>query len=116
MLEQKEICAVLKNNLYLLEGLEFTHPSSARTKGDIYVPGTYTNIFVLIFRFMRYADVCFFALSEYVQHFRIPGTCYVPDAYDTRYVLYRYLFIRAWVVVRLRAWVVVRIPRWLGTP
>ena len=31
----------------------------------------------------------------------IPGTCYVPDAYDTRYVLYRYLFIRAWVVVRM---------------
>ena len=26
----------------LLEGLEFIPPSSARTKGDIYVPGTYT--------------------------------------------------------------------------
>ena len=24
----------------------------------------------------------------YVQHFVMPGTCYVPDAYDTRYVLY----------------------------
>ena len=34
MLEQKEIYAVLKNNLSLLEGLEFTPPSSARTKGD----------------------------------------------------------------------------------
>ena len=29
--------AVLKNNLSLLEGLEFTPPSSARTKVDIYV-------------------------------------------------------------------------------
>ena len=64
VLEQKEICAVLKNNLYLLEGLEFTHPSSARTKGDIYVPGTYTNIFVLIFRFMRYTYVFFFFNSR----------------------------------------------------
>ena len=44
----------------------------------------------------------------YVQHFMMPGACYVPDAYDTRYVLYRYLFIRAWVVVRMRAWEVVR--------
>ena len=32
----------------------------------------------------------------------------MPDAYDTRYVLYRYLFSPAWVVVRMRAWVVVR--------
>ena len=30
--------AVLKNNLSLLEGLEFTLPSSARTKGDICRP------------------------------------------------------------------------------
>ena len=37
----------------------------------------------------------------YVQHFMMPGACYVPDAYDTRYVLYRYLFSRAWVVVRM---------------
>ena len=41
MLEQKGIDAVLKNTLSLLEGVEFTPPSSARTKGDIYVPGTY---------------------------------------------------------------------------
>ena len=34
VLEQKGIYAVLKNNLSLLEGLEFTPPSSARTKGD----------------------------------------------------------------------------------
>ena len=34
MLEQKGIYAVLKNNLSLLEGLEFTPPSSARTKDD----------------------------------------------------------------------------------
>ena len=31
---QKGIYAVLKNNLSLLEGLEFAPPSSARTKGD----------------------------------------------------------------------------------
>ena len=67
MLEQKGIHAVLKNNLSLLEGLEFTPPSSARTKGDtryiVYVPGTYTNIFFLIFRLMRYTDICLFSLS-----------------------------------------------------
>ena len=34
VLEQKGIYAVLKNNLSLLEGLGFTPPSSARTKGD----------------------------------------------------------------------------------
>ena len=34
MLEQKGIYAVVKNNLSLLEGLEFTPPSTARTKGD----------------------------------------------------------------------------------
>ena len=47
----------------LLEELEFTPPSSARTKGDIYVPGTYTSIFFLIFRLMRYTYVFFFSLS-----------------------------------------------------
>ena len=31
---QKGIYAVLKNNLSLLEGLEFTPPSSTKTKGD----------------------------------------------------------------------------------
>ena len=68
----------------LLEGLQITPPSSARTKVDDtryyvhtrYVPGTYTNILFLIFRFMRYADVCFFSLS---------GVC--TTLYDTRYVL-----------------------------
>ena len=86
----------------LLEGLQFTPPSSARTKVHdtryyvriTYVlPGTYTNIFFLIFLFMRYTGVCFFSLS---------GVC--TTLCDTRYVLYRYLFIRAWVVVRMRAW------------
>ena len=38
MLEQKGIYAILNNDLYLLEGIEFTPPSSARTKGMI--PGT----------------------------------------------------------------------------
>ena len=55
----------------------------------------------------------FFHSREYVQYFMIPGTCYVPDAYDTRYVLYRYLFIRTWVVVRMRAWVVVCMRAWV---
>ena len=55
--------AVLKNNLSLLEGLEFTPAASATTKGDIHVPGTYTKIFVFIFRLMTYTDVCFFSLS-----------------------------------------------------
>ena len=32
--------AVLKKNLSLLEGLEFTPAASATTKGAIYVPGT----------------------------------------------------------------------------
>ena len=36
VLEQKGIYAVLKNNLSLLEGLEFTPPSSARTQEGIY--------------------------------------------------------------------------------
>ena len=64
------------------------------------------------FRFSVSWDIptsAFFHSRAYVQHFMIPGSCYVPDAYDTRHVLYRYLFIRAWVVVRMRAWVVVRV-------
>ena len=57
--------AVLKNNLSRLEGLAFTPPSSDTTKGDIYVPGTYTNIFFLIFRLMRYTyDFFFFTLGR----------------------------------------------------
>ena len=70
MLEQKGIYAVLKNNLSLLEGLQFTKVLR------IYVPGTYTNIFFLIFRFMRYTDVCFFSLSG------VSTTLY-----DTRYLV-----------------------------
>ena len=51
-------------------------------------PGTYTNIFFLIFRLMTYTDVCFFSLlpETYVQHFR----CTI----NTGSQLYRYLFIR----------------------
>ena len=49
--------AVLKENLSLLEGLEFIPATSATTKGDIYVPGTYAKIFLFIFRLMRYTDV-----------------------------------------------------------
>ena len=50
--------AVLKKNLSLLEGLEFTPAASATTKGA-YV---YKSFF-FIFRFVRYTDVCFFSLS-----------------------------------------------------
>ena len=55
--------AVLKKDLSLLEGLEFTPAASATTKGDIYVPGTYTKFYFFLFRLMRYTDVCFFSLS-----------------------------------------------------
>ena len=55
--------AVLKKNISLLEELEFTPAASATTKGDIYVPGTYTISFFFIFRLMRYTDVYFFSLS-----------------------------------------------------
>ena len=69
MLEQKGIYAVLKNNLSLLEGLEFTPPSSARTKGDIYVPGTYTwyvyQHFLFDFPFDEiYVRLLFFTLGR----------------------------------------------------
>ena len=33
------------------------------TKGDIYVPGTYTIFVFFIFRLMRYTDVCFFSFG-----------------------------------------------------
>ena len=56
--------AVLKKDLSLLEGLEFTPAASATTKGDIYVPGTYTKFFFFIYRLMRYTDVCFLSLSS----------------------------------------------------
>ena len=100
--------AVLKNNLSLLEGLQFTPPSSARTKGDdtrYYVHTYLVRTPTFSFWFSVSWDIptsAFFHSRAYVQHFMIPGMCYVPDAYDTRYVLlYRYLFIRAWVAVRM---------------
>ena len=55
--------AALKKNLSLLEGLEFTPAGSATTKGDLYLPGTYTKIFIFTFRLMRYTDASFFSLS-----------------------------------------------------
>ena len=97
----------------LLEGFQFTPPSSARTKVDdaryyvrAYLVRTPTFSFWFSVSWDIPTSVCFHSRA-YVQHFMIPGTCYVPDAYDTRYAQYRYLFIRAWVVVRMRAWVVV---------
>ena len=86
MLEQKGVYVVFKNNLALLEGLEFTPPSSARTKGDIYVPGTYTNMFFLIFRLMRYTYVFFFSLSG-VRF--CAAACFVSAIYVTVRVLSR---------------------------
>ena len=44
----------------LLEGLEFIPPSSARTKGDIYVPATYTNTFFFDFPFDEIRTSSFF--------------------------------------------------------
>ena len=65
VLEQKEIYAVLKNNLSLLGGLEFTPLSSARTKGDMYVPGTYTNFFFSFLPFDEiYLRLLFFTLGR----------------------------------------------------
>ena len=103
MLERKGIHAVLKNNLSLLEGLEFTPPSSARTKRDIYVPGTYTNIFFLVFRSMRYTYVFFFSLSGvlFTREYNIPQLNEtvkhdkVREEPENRALLYTVMFARA---------------------
>ena len=58
--------AVLKKNLSLLEGLEFTPAASATTKGDIHVPGTYTK-FHFYFPFDEiYRRLLFFTLGRSV--------------------------------------------------
>ena len=131
MLEQKGIYAVLKNNLSLLEGLEFTPPSSARTKGDDTRYYVYTYLvriptfFFWIFRLMRYTDVRFFSLlpDTYVQHLvRIPTFSFwfsvwwhIPtSAFFHSYQIRMYntcrctinstavsLFVYSWVVVRM---------------
>ena len=54
--------AVLKKNLSLLGGLEFTPAASATTKGDIYVPGTYTK-FLFHFPFDEIYRRLLFSLS-----------------------------------------------------
>ena len=66
MLEQKRIYAVLKNNLSLLEGLEFTPPSSARTKGDTrYVYAYLYQHFLFDFPFDEiYVRLLFFTLGR----------------------------------------------------
>ena len=70
MLEHKGIYAVLKNNLSLLEGLEFTPPSSARTKGDDTRYYVYTYLvriptFLLDFPFDEiYRRLLFFTLGR----------------------------------------------------
>ena len=51
----------------LLEGLEFTPPSSARTKGDIYVPGTWYAYQHFLFDFPFdeiYVSLLFFTLGR----------------------------------------------------
>ena len=70
MLEQKGIYTVLNNNLSLLEGLEFTPPSSAKTKGDdtSYYVHTYlvrTPTFSFDFPFHEiYRRLLFFTLGR----------------------------------------------------
>ena len=58
--------AVIKKNLSLLEGLEFTPAASATAKGDVYVPGTYTK-FIFHFPFDEiYRRLLFLTLGRYV--------------------------------------------------
>ena len=81
MPEQKGIYAVLNNNLSLLEGLEFTPPSSARTKGDDTRYYVYTYLvriqhFLFDFPFDEiYRRLFFFTLTRYV--------CATPVMYTT---------------------------------
>ena len=92
MLEQKEIYAVLKNNLSLLEGLEFTPPSSARTKGDDTRYYVYTYLvrvptFSFDFPFDEiHRRLLFFTLTRYV--------CTTLAVVLLIVQVYRYLFIR----------------------
>ena len=60
------------------------------------LPGIYTNIFVLIFRLMRYADVCFFSLSGVRM-----------TLYDSRYALCtRYVYTYdTYVLFQIRTYV-----------
>ena len=66
MLEQKRIYAVLKNNLSLLEGLEFTPPSSGRTKDTRYIRTWYVyQHFLFDFPFDEiYVRLLFFTLRR----------------------------------------------------
>ena len=66
MLEQKGIYAVLKNNLSLLEGLEFTPPSSARTQEDILSSWYVYQHFLFDFPFDEiYVRLLFFTLRRF---------------------------------------------------
>ena len=87
--EQKGIYAVLKNNLSLLEGLEFARPSSARTKVDTrYIRTSYVyQHFLFDFPFDAiYRRLLFFTLTRYV--------CTTLAVVLLIVQLYRYLFIR----------------------
>ena len=70
MLEQKGIYAVLKNDLSLLEGLEFTPPSSARTKGDTrYIRTNVHQHFLFDFPFDEiYVRLLFFTLGTSIYY------------------------------------------------
>ena len=62
---------------------------------------------------MRYTDVRFCSLSGvcttlYDTRYQVRVMCQMRMIPGTYCYMYRYLFIRAWVVVRTRAWVVVR--------
>ena len=95
---KKYICACVRPILVSVGGRQ---TAIVVARYDSMIPGTY------------------YVPDTYVPHFMIPGTYYVPDTYDTRYVLctryvcttlavvllivqlYRYLFVRQWVVVRM---------------
>ena len=69
MLEQKGIYAVVKNNFSLLEELEFTPPSGARTKGDtMYIRTWYKYVYQhFLFDFLFdeiYVRLVFFTLGR----------------------------------------------------
>ena len=67
--------AVLKKNLSLREGLEFTPAASATTKGDIYVPGTYTKFS----SFMSMNARLYIAVAATYKFAQLPGAADATD-------------------------------------
>ena len=90
----------------LPEGLEFTPPSSARTKGDdtryyVYTYLVRIRVPIFSFWFSVWWDIptsAFFHSRAYIPHFMIPGTRYVLcTRYVYTYVTYVMLQIRTYV-------------------